>query len=87
MNSDDHPITPPQWLIDERKSDLSIPFTDDAKFFARWGADEQLAICLKWLQDHGYDLAAPELKEHCRPFKPQPPKTVVVDGHTYHLAE
>ena len=87
MISDDHPITPPQWLINERYSDKPIPFSDDAKFFTRWGADEQLAVCLKWLQGNGHETAAADLKEHCRPFKPQPPKTVVVDGHTYRLAE
>jgi hypothetical protein len=87
MISDDHPITPPLWVIDARFDETDNSCYDDAKFFARWGADEQLGVCLKWLQDHGYDLAAPELKKHCRPAKPQPPKTVVVDGHTYHLAE
>ena len=87
MTSDDHPITPPQWLIDERVSDPCVTYTGDAKFFTHWGADEQLAVCLKWLQDNGYETAAGDLKEHCRTAKPQPPKTVVVDGHTYHLAK
>ena len=86
MISDDHPITPPEWLIEERIND-SASCIQDYKFFTRWGADEQLGVCLKWLQCNGYETAAADLKEHCRPFKPQPPKTVVVDGHTYHLAE
>ena len=87
MISDHHPITPPQWLINERVDEPSIPIFDDYKFFARWGADEQLVVCLKWLQGNGYETAAADLKEHCRPTNPQPPKTVVVDGHTYYLAE
>ena len=87
MTSNDHPITPPEWLIDERGADCKNSFTDDTKFFARWGADQQLAICVKWLEDHGYDLAAPDLQDHCRPSKPQPPQTVVIDGHTYRLEE
>jgi len=87
MISDDHPITPPQWLIDDRFGETDTTYCEDVKFFARWGANEQLVICLKWLQCNGYETAAADLKEHCRPTKPQPPKTVVVDGHTYHLAE
>ena len=33
----------------------------------QWGADKQLVICLKWLQNHGYLHAAADLKKHCRP--------------------
>lgn len=54
---------------------------------ARWGADLQLDICLKWFQDHGCEATVRDLRKHCRPSKPQPPQTVVIDGHTYRLEE
>ena len=94
MTFDNHPITPPsrlmaqQWSISGTQDDFVIDnWAEIATKAARWGADQQLAICVKWLEDHGYDLAAPDLQDHCRPAKPQPPQTVVIDGHTYHLAK
>ena len=95
MISNNHPIKPPpsdlqkewqqEWLM------LRPSLTTYGQWMStkgtRWGADQQLAICVKWLEDHGYDLAAPDLQDHCRPSKPQPPQTVVIDGHTYRLEE
>ena len=45
----EHPITPPEWLIEERSADRKYSFADDAKFFARWGADQELEACCEWL--------------------------------------
>ena len=83
--TDNHPITPPPELVDEwrrapeyadglKKLTMVTITVDRLQYIAtkaaRWGADKQLAICLKWLQDHGYLHAASELKEHCRPKPP-----------------
>lgn len=94
MISDNHPITPPpelirQWLGEHlgRRAEIGDVEQVLANKSARWGADLQLEICLKWFQDHGCEATVRDLRRHCRPPKPQPPQTVVIDGHTYRLEE
>lgn len=52
MTQEQHPITPPQSLINERKRKLQVGYDDDALFFARWGADQELEACINTILVH-----------------------------------
>ena len=62
-----HPITPPPELVqqwweeaDQYQDDPKTYFDHVATEAARWGADQQLAEDVKWLDQHALD--APHLK-------------------------
>jgi hypothetical protein len=49
-----HPITPPPELVEERwtNSQSGVDFVQEfATFFAQWGADQELEACINWLDD------------------------------------
>ena len=78
MTNQQHPITPPPELVQQWMTEAhDQPPGPDARVIAtqaaRWGADQELEACVKWIGDCGYrffvDLRAarrpkpPSLKE------------------------
>ena len=63
IETNQHPIIPPPELVEQRwnKTQTGGDFVQEfAAFFARWGADQQLAKDAEWLDQHALD--APHLK-------------------------
>lgn len=92
MTEQQHPITPPPKLVEEWLTEWMtnvLPGTAPqyiATQAARWGADQELEACVKWIEDCGYHPSVPEDLRAAR--RPQaPPETVEIDGHTYRLVE
>ena len=49
-----HPITPPPELVEQRLNTSQVEGDFDqefAAFFAQWGADQELEACIEWLDD------------------------------------
>jgi len=75
MTNQQHPITPPpelvrEWLVESPK-DSDFGISDYiATQAARWGADQQLETCCKWLQEDGCNVIAHKLHAFCRPKPP-----------------
>jgi hypothetical protein len=49
-----HPITPPPELVEQRLNTSQVEGDFDqefATFFAQWGADQELEACCEWLVD------------------------------------
>jgi hypothetical protein len=70
-----HPITPPpelweQWYesADDASEDVIEAVATQA---ARWGADQELEACVKWIEDCGYHPSVPEDFRNAR--RPKPP--------------
>ena len=51
MTNQQHPIIPPPELVEEWANAAAHEF-DIAKFAARWGADQELEACVKWIAYH-----------------------------------
>ena len=71
-----HPITPPSELIEEwiefsrpRKNHSPNPNTL-ATYAARWGADQELDACCKWIEG---EIGAIDTKDLCAARRPKPP--------------
>ena len=75
--TDQHPITPPPELVREWCAHSNKHETYDqfwchiATQAARWGADQELEACVKWIEDCGYHPSVPEDVRAAR--RPQPP--------------
>ena len=78
--TDPHPITPPPELIKEWVKEANhneALFPQVAILAARWGADQQLEVCVDWLGDAPVVWSPNEemhpgayLREVCRPKPP-----------------
>ena len=75
MTDNNHPITPPLELVEQWECeyhhmtygpDLSIFISEKA---ARWGADQELDACCKWLPKLP-PWSADDLRKHRRPKPP-----------------
>jgi hypothetical protein len=69
--TDNHPITPPQWLVDAwRKLALAMGADVDAVFLeaARWGADQELKACCELMDE--WELDQTDLRFARRPKPP-----------------
>jgi hypothetical protein len=70
MTNQQHPITPPDWLVEEWANAAAHEF-DIATQAAQWGSDQELEACCEWLdQNTGrWDLLV-ELRAARRPKPP-----------------
>lgn len=76
--TEEHPITPPEELVQEWVSqmitpdegNLALDFDWFANKAARWGADYELEACCLWVSENESSYAAEELVE-CRRPKPK----------------
>jgi hypothetical protein len=74
----DHPITPSpelveQWRTEGFHQDYCSPFEHAIAQAARWGADQELEACVKWVNDNvpcGYGPPGEELRTARRPKPP-----------------
>ena len=71
MTDQQHPITPPQELVREWARPGSLNGRDlyIADQAARWGADQELSECCKWLPKLP-PWSADDLRKHRRPKPP-----------------
>ena len=70
MNKE-HPITPPPELVQQWHCEENGFFAEHiATQAARWGADQELEECWRWMRDEGYRETA-QLLHAAR--RPQPP--------------
>ena len=68
----DHPITPPPELVQQWYDNMGPdpgPFESFAIAAARWGADQELEACCKWLPKLP-PWSADDLRKHRRPKPP-----------------
>jgi hypothetical protein len=69
----DHPITPPQWQMDEWQARIETMGADVPAILleiAQWGADQEVGACRQWLVLNGYDLVASKFHAARRPKPP-----------------
>jgi hypothetical protein len=69
-----HPITPSPELVRKWHGQIpsySVPVDYIATQAARWGADQELEACVKWIEDCGYHPSVPE--DLCAARRPKPP--------------
>ena len=84
---DQHPITPPpelvlQWREESSTGELHFSPQYLATQAARWGADQELEACCKWLVcNYNYPEAGNPLRGARRP-KPPTPKEQALDELT-----
>jgi hypothetical protein len=76
MTNQQHPITPPpelvkQWLTEGHHQDYCSVTEHAIAQAARWGADQELEACVKWIEDCGYHPSVPEDFRNAR--RPEPP--------------
>jgi len=67
-----HPITPPPELVEQWYDNMGPdpgPFESFAIAAARWGADQELEACCKWLPKLP-PWSADDLRKHRRPKPP-----------------
>jgi len=76
--TENHPITPPPELIAKWASSMCGYYKA-----ARWGADQELEACCKWLSSRS--SLTEKLRDVRRP--PAVPETIEVDGYTYRLVK
>ena len=80
----DHPITPPQWRVqewweqaDQYQDDPKTYFDYVATEAARWGADQELEACMDWLANaRNHSLSWNEATNSanlCAARRPKPP--------------
>jgi hypothetical protein len=66
-----HPITPPSELVEQWTDMLSHRSDHDVfALAARWGADQELEECWRWMRDEGYRETAQLLHAARRPNPP-----------------
>ena len=68
--TDQHPITPPPELVEQRLNTSQVEGDFDqefATFFAQWGADQELEACVEWLQDPDLNVDTYKLRTARRP--------------------
>jgi len=65
MTDNNHPITPPPELVQQWWQD-PCSFEDSIKQATRWGADQELDACCKWLPKLP-PWSADDLRKHRRP--------------------
>lgn len=76
MTNQQHPITPPpelvrEWWAQETYDPFGVAVSNLATQAARWGADQELEACVKWIEDCGYHPSVPEDLRAAR--RPKPP--------------
>ena len=82
MTDQQHPITPPQELIEQWIRDANhndSMFAQVAIMGAHWGADQELEECCNWLErevDSGWGLCA-QLRADRRPQSPSLKETLL----------
>jgi len=64
-----HPITPPPKLVQQWIMEATEPSYVPTKA-ARWGADQELEECFRWMKDEGYKETAQLLYSARRPKSP-----------------
>jgi hypothetical protein len=77
MTEQQHPITPPPELVQQWASSSPIQHSDESWAYelfiahqaARWGADQELEACCKWLPKLP-PWSADDLRRHRRPKPP-----------------
>lgn len=72
MTTNNHPITPPPELVQQWYDNMGPdpgPFESFAIAAARWGADQELEACCKWLPKLP-PWSADDLRKHRRPKPP-----------------
>ena len=72
----EHPITPPpelvqQWHAEGFHQDYCSPLKHAIAQAARWGADQELEACVKWIEDCGFHPSIPVEFRAAR--RPKPP--------------
>jgi hypothetical protein len=69
-----HPITPPPELVEQWEAETAHTTKDEtwhvAVQAARWGADQELEECWRWMRDEGYRETAQLLHAARRPKPP-----------------
>jgi hypothetical protein len=73
MTNQQHPITPPSGLVEQRwnRAQVGGDFAQEfATFFAQWGADQELEACCEWLIAHRWKADAGQLRAARRPKPP-----------------
>ena len=73
-----HPITPPEELVEEWGQNVLIDYSDMhwgyeqilCAMAARWGADEELEACRRWVRAN---ISIPEGEELHTARRPEPP--------------
>lgn len=97
MTDQQHPITPPPELVEQWANASARTYRENGTYAqhefalatqaARWGADQELEACCRWLaQEFPREQAViRQLRAARRP--PAIPETVEVDGHTYRLVK
>jgi hypothetical protein len=77
--TEQHPITPPpelvqQWVAEiwHEGTPVRVALSDEhiANRAAQWGADQELEVCVRWLDRNGYFDSATELLAARRPKPP-----------------
>ena len=76
----EHPITPPpelveQWVQSTRSNDCIGAYPENYEYLvatqaARWGADQELDACVKWLKEQRWEALAIHLRATHRPKPP-----------------
>jgi len=77
--TEQHPITPPQELVEKLRNDAPREIRDAGVTRERHliiaaycaGADQELEACVKWIEDCGYHPSVPEDLRAAR--RPKPP--------------
>lgn len=76
--TEQHPITPPQELVEKLRNDAPREIRDAGVTRERHliiaaycaGADQELEACVKWIEDCGYHPSVPEDLRAARRHKP-----------------
>ncbi len=94
MTDQQHPITPPQELVQEwatvdgtHYEDLATLCWQVAIQAAQWSADQELEACCEWMQDQELRNLAKQL---CVARRPQPPslkKQALADLHEIYIEQ
>jgi hypothetical protein len=74
-----HPITPPEELVQQWGKDVLIEYSDAhwgyeqilCAWAARWGADQELEACCEWFTKEGWHSCHPTALRTAR--RPKPP--------------
>jgi hypothetical protein len=80
MTNQQHPITPPPYLVEQWEADWHCSGNTNGNGFtyfvatraAQWGADQELEACIAWFDKYipGYELVADRLRAARRPKPP-----------------
>jgi len=89
MTDQQHPITPPQWKMDEWQARIETMGADVPSILlevAQWSADQELEACCKWLDYNCPSVGAHHLRSARRPKPPSLKEQALedleqIDGH------